>query len=128
MITLIFWILAAIFNSAMDVVAHKYDSSIFTKKNNPQYYDKRISWRNKYIDGFPHNGRTYWKIGKFKLVKHTAFTDAWHLFKSLMIVCLAISIVTYQYDNVLTSLIHFCILGFVWIQSFNLFYNKLLRI
>jgi len=128
MITLICWILAAIFNAAMDVVAYKYDSSIFRKINKHKYYDKRISWRNKYIDGFPHNGRTYWSIGKFKIIKYDAFTDAWHLFKSLMIICLAISIVTYQYDNPAISLIQFCILFFVWIKVFNLFYKKILRI
>lgn len=120
--------IAAIFSAAMDIIAHKYERSIFSKKNNHKYYDLRVSWRNKYIDGFPHLGRTYWKVGPHKITKHAAFTDAWHLYKSCMVVFFVASAVVYNFTNVYISLIHWILLGTVWTQTFNIFYNKYFKI
>jgi hypothetical protein len=115
--------LAAICNAIMDVISHKYDSSIFSEFN-PQYWDARISWRNKYVNGQVHFGRKYILPG-IKL--HVAFTDAWHFFKSLMICLLILAIVSFEYTSTLESLIHFVSLGILWNVVFVLHYTKLLN-
>ena len=104
MISLLCFSLAAIFNAAMDKVENeKFYSSIF-KNLNERFWYKRISWKYAKM------------VGGYRF-------DAWHLFKSAMIILIAISIITYQ------SIIGFydiAIYGIVWNLTFNLFYNEIL--
>lgn len=126
-ISIILLILAAICNSIMDTLDHHFNKSIFSKLNNKKWWDYSNSWKNKYIDGDPKKGRI--KI-LFNINKPVQITDAWHLFKTLMIIfiCISLSINLYigciLIDN--SILLNIIIYGISWNLSFSLFYNKLL--
>lgn len=129
----IFWSLAAICNSIMDKTNHHYYNSIFVKLN-PIWWNGEISWKNKYVDGNPSLGfRKLFPKSKSILQKinyPVQLTDAWHFFKTLMIIFLALSVITFK--TTISScegyLLLLVIYGFVWNISFNLFYNHILKL
>jgi hypothetical protein len=95
------------------------------------FWDGEISWKNKYINGDPKLGRVRWYFG---LVKPVQLTDAFHLFKSLMIIFLSLSITTFDigfFSISEYSLISFPLVvllyGFLWNTTFSLFYDKILK-
>ena len=93
MITITLITLAAIFNSLMDIVSFHYNSSIFL--NYPklrQFFDVRLSWKNKYKNGDPEQGRKFFGSTTFLVW----LTDGWHLFKCAMLMCFAVAIVYYK--------------------------------
>lgn len=123
MISFVLIILAAICNSIMDVITHHWSESIFDKPKgiitkweiwwNPDY-----SWINKYIAKDVKKGlRKIW-------IFDVPFTDAWHTFKSIMIILFALAIVFYK--QVFNWYTDFIIIGIIWNSIFNLFYNKIL--
>ena len=122
MISLILVMLAAICNVVMDVISFHYTKSIFSKLN-PKWWNPSISWKNKYVDwdGGIRTEKTIWGI-KYP----TALTDAWHLFKSTMIVLIVLSIVLYT--PFINPLVDFVIIGIGWNVVFNLFYNKIFKL
>jgi hypothetical protein len=131
-VSFIFWSLAAICNAVMDVTNYHYSISIF-KKLNPMWWNGEISWKNKYINGDPSLGfRKLFPNSKGLLGKinyPVQLTDAWHFFKMLMIIFLAVSVVTFA--NTITSinysqLIYIIVYGILWNSWFNVFYNKIL--
>lgn len=87
-IVIILVTLAALSNAVMDTIKDKFDKSIF-KDMDRVFWDARISWMNKWVDGDKTKGRTYWKVLGIKIIKPAIITDAWHLFKFLMQLCLA---------------------------------------
>jgi hypothetical protein len=113
--SLIFWVLAAICNSVMDTLVHHYSTSVF-KKLNSAVWNPEVSWKSA----------AYLPYTKYKI-------DAWHLFKSAMIIFLALSIISaWIFGPPLLNvwwfyLITFVWLGVVWNGVFNLFYNHILR-
>ena len=121
MISYILFALAAICNAVMDTLVHHYNKSIFTKLN-AWFWDATISWTNKYIDHLPTKGlrMLIWKIHY-----PVQLTDAWHLFKSIMIVLLVLGAVLYE--PLLGIGWDFLTIGIIWNLTFNLFYNKILR-
>lgn len=128
LVSLIFIILAAVCNAIMDVVQFHYMFSIFYKKHifwvNRLWWDPTISWLNKYED------RDYTKPLRKILWFDVPFTDAWHTFKTLMVIFIVLSIITFDKslikDN--TSFIALLILyGTLWNVSFNLTYNNLYK-
>lgn len=129
MISLVLIALAAICNAVMDVCSHHYYYSVFTRFNS-QYWNAVHSWANKYVDGKPELGRRKWFFGLLNI--HVAFTDAWHLFKSLMIVFL-ISAIPFCPSNEmgLPEWVYYLLVigvgGTVWNLVFSLFYNKIFR-
>jgi hypothetical protein len=134
MVSMLCIILAAICNAIMDKLAHHYDNSIFSELNR-QFWDPKISWKNKYEwNGyFAAYVRKQWKLFGISFNIHPAFTDAWHLFKSSMIILLALAIVTYDgiipfFGNVyITLIIDFLFIGFLWNRVFLLFYKTILN-
>lgn len=123
MISFILIALSALCNALMDVSQFHYSTSIFTKLNNPMYWNGSISWKSKYIDW--DNGdkrRKKWIFGKFNLP--VQFTDMWHLAKSMMIVLFVLAIVLYK--PFFGILIDFFVLGAIWNLVFLAFYNKIL--
>jgi len=124
------WILAAICNAVMDTLTHHYPTSIFNDMN-PKYWNPQISWKNKYLDGVKAFGPAFF-LSTGILV---AFTDGWHLFKSIMIVLLALSVVTFPYTIKICLFDNYClnaiawliILGTVWNVTFSWMYNKVLK-
>jgi len=88
-VALILWILAAMCNAIMDTLVHHFDTSIFKNKDR-MFWDPAISWRNKYVDR--DSTKSIRKLWIFDYP--VAFTDAWHFFKSLMIVCCCVTILS----------------------------------
>jgi len=78
-IGIILIILAGICKAVMDTVADHYDNSIFASKDfNKYFWDKSISWMNKYKNDMPPRERFWGSTTIFVFV-----TDAWHLFQFL---------------------------------------------
>ena len=83
--------LAGIANGFCDVVMTQYDKSIF-KGTNDSYFDPRESWKSKWKNGDPNQGP------KFFLSTSTfsAFTDFWHMSKTVQMMSISIGTVTYR--------------------------------
>ena len=106
MISAIFIIIAAACNAVMDLLENEnYYNSVFRHFDDKFWY-KRESWKHvKKIFGYR--------------------PDAWHIAKSMMIVCLVLAAVLYEpYWNQLYDLLAF---GLLWNLTFNIFYNKIFR-
>jgi hypothetical protein len=127
MISIIFWILAAICNAIMDTCSHHFNESVFFYNS---FFDTPNSWRYKYIGGTPENGRRKIKIWKWKFNYPVQLTDSFHLFKSLMIVFICISIAfadgIYSNPKWYSYIVIVVVFGTFWNLTFNLFYNHLL--
>lgn len=118
---LAFVIAASICNAIMDTLSHHFSTSIF-KKLNPTFWNAEISWKNKYIGRNPENGLK----SIFRYPMQIFYSDAWHLFKSCMIIFLGLSAVIsltspneWYWDLFL--------FGWFWNITFSIFYNKILR-
>jgi hypothetical protein len=115
---IVFVIAAAICNSIMDIVENENFSNSKLATYNPRFWYKRVSWLYAR------------KIAGYKI-------DAWHLFKSAMIILLCGAAISYHYlplfrcDMLWNSrrawLADVLIFGLAWNLPFNLFYNKILR-
>jgi len=99
----------------MDTLSHHYLTSIFVNLEET-FWNPAKSWKNKYElpDWIPD-----------------AFTDAWHIFKFLMIVSIIFAIVLFKPNEYISiwwidQSINYLILGIVWNLVFMLFYDKLL--
>jgi hypothetical protein len=98
--SILFIILAAICNAVMDVLQFHFHTSVF--KYMGKLWNPDISWKVAKMLPFT----------KYKL-------DAWHIFKSMMIVFLLFAMYGFSW--------WFVVGGIVWNLTFNLFYNKILR-
>lgn len=126
MISLLLVALAAICNAVMDVISFHYKQSIFSRYN-PQWWNPAISWKNKYID-WDNDVRIekVISIGNLFSIKYPTFlTDAWHFFKSLMVVLLGFAIVLY--NPVINIYVDIILVGLAWNLIFNVFYNKIFK-
>lgn len=82
-------VLAAGANATMDVLSFRFDRSVFaTFPAQRQWLDPRISWPNKWSHGDPAQGEAF-PLSSTALV---GLTDAWHLAKSVMLLCLCVAI------------------------------------
>jgi hypothetical protein len=111
-VSIFFIALAAMFNAVMDTITHHYESSIF-RLNNRRFWDPSISW--KFAKNFPLT---------------TMRMDGWHFAKVGMIWSAIAAVVFYKGPLIpyIPQWLDFFLLGGVWIVSFNVFYNKLLRV
>lgn len=129
-IPIILYILSGICDAIMDTIKDHFSISIFSKLNE-QYWNPIISWRNKYVNGDPQKGFIKITILGVKFTKHVAFTDAWHLFKSIREVLIGLAITSGIYFglhfNFLYSVIFLIVLGVLRNVFFSLFYDKILR-
>ena len=108
---------AAIFKSASDNMADHYDKSIFTRFNNPMFWDKSVSWQRKYNKGWQ-----YWD----------PISDAWHISNGCMIcsfIAAGIFFPTFNliFNPVFTSIIIFIVSGVLFTLVFNTFYNHIFK-
>ncbi len=123
-ISVSFWIIAAICNAVLDITNHKFYLSIFT---NEKTWNPDVSWRNKYIEGDPENGRVVWfRLGAIKVIKPVQITDGFHFVKMLMIMFACASIVSYRSFGWELDLVFFVFYGVMWNITFSLFYDKVL--
>lgn len=78
-------------DAAQDTVSFHYDTSVFARAKNRQYFDPAVSWKNKYKDGDPAKGAKFFGSTTFLVW----LTDFWHLIKfvkmNLLWVMLAVS-------------------------------------
>ena len=117
-VVVILYCIAGVFDAIMDTLSDHFSVSVF-KGLNPSYWSKNVSWVNKYVDGDVSKGyKRVWGI-----IIPAAFTDAWHLCKSLKEVfnCAAIAAAAYiPIDNIF---ILFIAAGFLRNVVFVLFYD-----
>ena len=110
-------VLAGICNAITDILRNHFATSVF-KNLNPIYWDGSISWINKWVDGDKTKGRTHWFILGIKVVKPVILTDAWHLFKSIMLWCFAIA-----FGLLTPYFLGTFAFGFAWFLGFNTTYG-----
>lgn len=127
---IILYSLSGIADAVMDTIKDHYSVSIFSRFNE-KYWNPSISWKNKYVNGKPENGFIKVNIFGFKINKHVAFTDAWHLFKSIREVLIGLSITSGVYFGTQIGLFYtalfLIVLGCVRNICFSLFYDKILK-
>lgn len=113
-LSLLFIMLAAMCNAVMDNLSHHWYKSVFNRYN-PNFWNPGISWQMGFIPGT-----------KYKL-------DAWHLFKSCMIILVCLSVISFDINQVFVNakwysyLIIIITYGAAWNGTFNLFYNRILN-
>jgi hypothetical protein len=114
LLSLFFFALAAGFDAVIDTLTHHFSTSIFAGLND-QWWNPAISWTNKHTYPFPLN-----------IVQ---ISDAWHLFKTLMIITLTYTIIFTGRRLPITwgrFIVYTIFYGLAWNLNFNLFYNILL--
>ena len=116
MITLALIILTGVCNAVMDTLMVFFTTSRF-RKLNPLFWDFNKSWINKWKNGDKAQGEKFWGSSTF----FVAFTDVWHLFKTIMIFCLIGAIVLYQ--QIFNQYIDAAILLCTFLGSFELSYR-----
>ena len=137
-ISILSWILAAICNAVMDTLADKphFDRSIFSNLN-PEFWLKDESWDNKYVDT-DGDGEGEVKAGlRFKgpLGFINNIFDAWHIFQSLMVGFIILTIVFFPFSFSICSfcstwvsvIIWILLFGFTWNITFMTFYAKVFQ-
>jgi hypothetical protein len=129
LIILIFtsWIIAAICNAVMDVLAFKYKHSIFSSRNS-YYWNPSISWRNKYKNKKVSSGSAFFGSTTFLVFT----TDAWHLFQFLsnsfiIISMILLVIVSYEFEHWYYYVSLFIPFKVIWGVTFELFYSTIFR-
>ena len=129
-ISILFICLASICNAFMDKWMIKYHllSEEDEAKLNPSWWS--FNPLAKYKDGIYSNGKAdnflLKKIGIKTPWLSTNCNDAWHFFKSLMIVlmCAAVVSVTVVTSGFTTKIIELIVLGVTWNLPFNLIFNN----
>jgi hypothetical protein len=135
MISLILIALAGALNATYEILFTGFNESIFNKLN-PEFWNPLKSWKFKWASPYPQLGERKWYYfgyhPRYKerfLYSSTIFvflTDAWHLFKSLMLTCIMLSVV--NYSVVITPFIDFILLYVVFTFTFTIFFDYILRI
>lgn len=124
-------------NAVMDTTRDHYRKSIFSEKPfakagfSTMYralFWTNYGWENKYKEAIEKNGRRKLfpnKSGLLGAINYPVqITDAWHLFKTIMIICYCLALVLYK--PLFGWFPDLCLAGFIVNTSFSLFYNKLL--
>jgi hypothetical protein len=118
-IGLTFIIISAIAKSIMDKLQFHYDRSIFKNFKNQQFWDGRISWRNKWKNGQKEQGEKFPGSSTFFVFT----TDAWHLFQSIFLNSLFIGLFfiggNYDYLNGLVFLLARIVFGLIFTYTFH---------
>ena len=111
-------VIAAISNATMDILKDNFNGSVFSELNK-NFWNPYFSWKNKYKNLDKLQGRKYLTyLSGFT----DTFSDAWHIAKFIMIVCI---IIGFCLDNILSwqSLL---IKWILWGITFKLFYSNVL--
>jgi hypothetical protein len=125
-IVILLFMSGAFFNSIMDVLQFRYEKSIFKNNVNQQFFNPKISWRNKWKDGDPEKGEAY----PGSSTVFVLFTDAWHLAQFLMFTCFEVAVIfllykLYRFNWYILALI-FLGMKVVFGMTFELFFKYLL--
>jgi hypothetical protein len=125
-IVILLFMSGAFFNSIMDVLQFRYEKSIFKNNVNQQFFNPKISWRNKWKDGDPEKGEAY----PGSSTVFVLFTDAWHLAQFFMFTCFEAAVIfllykLYRFKWYILALI-FLGMKVVFGMTFELFFKYLL--
>jgi hypothetical protein len=125
---------AAQANAAMDTVVHHFSKSTFKLKNDDQWYDASISWRNKYVNGNPADGKKRVRYYGIYFWQPDVFSDAWHFFKFRMLVHFWLGVIGVLFVGIflpkqttiyiISSLLVPTAMCVIWLFTFNYWYNK----
>ena len=91
-----FYFLSGSVNGVMDTLKDHYAPSIFPKEGetlhgkSPQYWDPRISWKNKYKDWDNGDQRPAFTGAKTYLVW---LTDGWHRYQFYQLACMRTALI-----------------------------------
>jgi hypothetical protein len=134
MISLILIAIAGMCNALYELIFVAYDQSIF-KNLNPLFWNPQVSWKNKWAQPFPQPAEDKWYyFGFVPLYKErfpyssTIFvwiTDAWHLFKAIMLTCIMAAIVLYV--PIISPFVDFILLYCTFTFVFTIFYDYIFR-
>jgi hypothetical protein len=126
LIPVLLYCIGGIFDAMMDTCSDHFSISVF-KNLNPNYWNKNVSWSNKYVNNDPTQGFKRW----CGIIIPVALTDAWHLFKSSKEIfnCLALASAAYigfpySFDLII---LYFVIAGLSRDLVFVIFYDHLLK-
>jgi hypothetical protein len=123
-LTALFLSLAAISNSGMDTLVHHYSYSFAAEyKWNRQFWDPAVSWKNKYVNNNPVEGRIKVDLLLFKIDKPVIFTDGWHLLKGIMLTFIFLSSVVWIPVNCWKKLLFFIGFTVLWSLVFGIVYR-----
>ena len=135
MISLILIALAGALNATYEILFTGFNQSIF-KKLNPEFWNPLESWKFKWASPFPQPVEDKWYyfgfLPRYKErfpYSSTVFvflTDAWHLFKALMLGCIMLAVV--NYSVLVTPFIDFILLYVTFTFTFTMFFDYVLRI
>ena len=135
MTSLILIAIAGICNALYEIIFVAYDQSIF-RNLNPLFWNPQISWQNKWAQPFPQPAEDKWYyFGFVPLYKErfpyssTIFvwvTDAWHLFKAIMLTCIMAAIVLYV--PMISPFVDFVLLYCTFTFVFTVFYDYIFRV
>ena len=120
-------ILAAFFNSLMDVLQFRYSKSVFPQEGvKREFFDPDLSWRNKWKNGNAEEGEAY----PGSSTVFVLFTDAWHLFQFLMFSCFNLIILVLAHRiwklKWYLYILLFVSINFLFGLTFELFFARIL--
>ena len=100
-------VLALICFGVMDELAHHYDSiKIPFIKNNPKFWNKRVSWKNKYTPVDYDNGLRVYEERFWGSSRWFVFlTDGWHLIQFISYQFLALAVTLAYTDQMWVALL-----------------------
>jgi hypothetical protein len=135
MISLILIALAGALNATYEILFTGFNKSIF-RNLNPEFWNPNESWIYKWDTPIKEYSESKWYyFGYAPRYKErfpyssTVFvflTDAWHLFKSLMLGCIMISVV--NYSVIVNPFIDFILIYVTFTFTFTIFFDYVLRI
>lgn len=122
-------IIAAISNSILDSLQFHYSISFFKKLKNQQFFNPELSWKNKWK--FDVKGNIIGEKFFGSSTIFTSLTDAWHLFKLIMLTSLFAAIVLYKPIIELNGdfaelIINFILLRAIYGIVFELVFSRIL--
>tara|TARA_B100000900_G_C20548034_1_gene703456 strand:- start:137 stop:568 length:432 start_codon:yes stop_codon:yes gene_type:complete len=136
LLSILFIVIAGASEAVMDKVQFHYSKSIFwdDEKYKQNFWDPQRSWVNKYKPGSTSEPK-FWGSTTFFVFT----TDAWHLFKffkntstfiSMGISMYASTFISQEFDlsNILAILLFIIIGRSFYGLSFNLFFDKFLKL
>lgn len=108
----------------MDIIAHKYESSIFTRKKNNFFWNPYFSWRNKWKNGNKKEGEAF--LGSSTIF--VWYTDAWHRYQMYygISVCLLSFLIPIIFKETIVYISIFVTTQILYRGVFELYYRKLL--
>ena len=115
-ISIIFMMIAGMFNASMDVLRYRFKISIFKNWKGQDWINPSLSWSNKW--------KPVSKFGDFIMSTILVWvTDMWHFVKMLMLTSIAFAIIFY--NPIVNWYIDVLILYFAFTGTFELFFSKI---